>query len=52
MDTILVKVRLPCSAARLENALLKAAHNGHWHDAQVKVDEKGNLIVTYPDASK
>ena len=52
MDTILVKVRLPCSAARLENALLKAAHNGHWHDAQVKVDEKGNLIVTYPDDSK
>ena len=27
MDAILVKVRLPCSAARLENALLKAAHN-------------------------
>ena len=52
MDTILVKVRLPCSAARLENALLKAAHKGHWHDAQVKVDEKGNLIVTYPNDSK
>ena len=52
MNTILIKVRLPCSAARLENALLKAAHNGHWHDAEVKLDEEGNLVVAYPDNSK
>lgn len=52
MDTILVKVRLPCSAARLENALLKAAHNGHWHDAEVKLDDEGDLVVSYPDGSK
>lgn len=52
MDTILVKVRLPCSAARLENALLKAAHNGHWNDAQVTTDDEKNLIVTYPEESE
>ena len=40
MDTILVKVRLPCSVARLENALLKADHNGHWNDAQVTTDDE------------
>jgi len=52
MDTILVKVPLPCSAARLESALLKAAHNGHWHDAQVTTDSDNNLIVTYPEDSE
>ena len=52
MDTILVKVRLLCSAARLENALLKAAHNGHWNDAQVTTDVEKNLIVTYPEESE
>lgn len=48
MTKILVKVPLPCSAARLENALLKAAHNGHWHDAQVRLDEENNIIVAHP----
>ena len=48
MDTILIKVRLPCSVSRLENALLRAAHHGHWHDAQVNTDEDGNLVVTCP----
>ena len=51
MGTILAKVRLPCSAARLEAALLKAAHDGHWHDAVVRVDGDGNLVVACPDGS-
>ncbi len=49
MDMILVKVPLPCSAARLENALLKAAHNGHWHDAQVRISDDDFLVVACPD---
>ena len=48
MDIILARVPLPCSAARLENAILKAAHNGHWHDAQVDIDPENNLVVSYP----
>ncbi len=38
MNITRVKVPLPCSAARSENALLKAAHNGHWHNARVRLD--------------
>ena len=44
----LASVPLPCSAAQLENAILKAAHNGHWHDAEVKV-HGDNLVITYED---
>ena len=44
MEITLVKVPLPCSAVQLENALLRAAHNGHWHDAQVRTDEDGIVI--------
>ena len=48
MEITLAKVLLPCSAAQLENALLKASHNGHWHDAEVKVH--GNqLVITHED---
>ena len=48
MEITLAKVPLPCSAAQLENAILKAAHNGHWHDAEVKV-HGDKLVLTYED---
>ena len=48
MEITLAKVPLPCSAVQLENAILRAAHNGHWHDAKVNVH--GNkLVLTYED---
>ena len=48
MEITLAKVLLPCSAAQLENAILKAAHNGHWHDAQVKV-HSDHLVITHTE---
>ena len=48
MEITLAKIPLPCSAAQLENAILKAAHNGHWHDAQVKVDSD-HLVITHQE---
>ena len=48
MTVTLASVPLPCSAAQLENAILKAAHNGHWHDAEVKV-HGDKLVITYED---
>ena len=48
MEITLAKVLLPCSAAQLENALLKASHNGHWHDAEVKV-HGDQIVITYED---
>ena len=48
MTKTLASVPLPCSAAQLENAILKAAQNGHWHDAEVKV-HGDRLVLTYED---
>ena len=48
MESTLASVPLPCSAAQLENAILKVAHNGHWHDAEVKV-HGDKLVITYED---
>ena len=48
MTTTLASVPLPCSAAQLENAILKVAHNGHWHDAEVKV-HGDKLVITCED---
>ena len=48
MEITLAKVLLPCSAVQLENAILRAAHNGHWHDAEVKVHGE-TLVITYED---
>ena len=45
MEITLAKVPLPCSAVQLENAILRAAHNGHWHDAEVKVH--GDKLVKF-----
>ena len=47
METI-AKITLPCTPARLESLLLKTAHNGHWHDAEVRIDEDGNIVVVTP----
>ena len=46
MEITLAKVPLPCSAVQLENALLKASQNGHWHDAEVKV-HGDQLVITH-----
>ena len=48
MEIALAKVPLPCSAVQLENAILRAAHNGHLHDAEVKV-HGDKLVLTYED---
>lgn len=48
MTKTLASVPLPCSVAQLENAILKAAHNGHWHDAEVKVRDD-RIVLTYED---
>ena len=48
MEITLAKVPLPCSAAQLENALLKASHTGHWHDAEVQV-HGDQLVITHED---
>ena len=47
METI-AKITLPCTPARLESLLLKAAHNGHWHDAEVRMDADGSIAVVTP----
>ena len=48
MEITLAEVPLPCSAAQLENALLKASHNGHWHDAEALV-HGDQLVITHED---
>ena len=48
MEITLAKVSLPCSAVQLENAHIKASHNGHWHDAEVKV-HGDQLVITHED---
>ena len=48
MEITLAKVPLPCSAAQLENAILKVAHNGPWHDAEVKI-HGDQLVITHKD---
>ena len=47
METI-AKITLPCTPARLESLLLKAAHDGHWHDAEVRMDADGSIAVVTP----
>ncbi len=42
-----VGIHLPCSAVQLENAVPKAAQNGHWHDAQEGQGEGNSLTVAH-----
>ena len=35
----------------IEGALLKTAHAGHWHDAEVRVDGDA-ILVSYRDEEK
>lgn len=48
MEVLLATVPLPCSAAQLENAILQAAHNGHWHDAKVKA-HGDHLVISHDE---
>ena len=52
MEITLAKVPLPCSAVQLENALLRAAHNGHWHDAQVRMDKDDSLVIFHEERER
>lgn len=44
--TEIATLSLPCSAAALEKMMLRAAHAGHWHDAEVRIED-GNRLVIY-----
>ena len=48
MEHKLATVNLPCSAAQLEAILLHVSHQGHWHDAQVRMDSDGKLAIFHP----
>ena len=47
---ILAELSLPCGCSAMENAVLRAAHGGHHHDAQIAYrEEDGKLIVFYDE---
>lgn len=46
-DAVLRLVQLPCSPKELEDALLHAAHEGHWQDCEVRL-ESGKLVLVHP----
>lgn len=50
MTTEIARVSLPCSVAALERAILHAAHQGHWHVAQVKVEDD-QLVIYYSNTN-
>lgn len=41
--TEIARVTLPCSVSALEQIVLTASHNGHWHDATIVLD--GNDVT-------
>ena len=45
-EKILRLVSLPCSPNDLEDALLHAAHEGHWHDAEIR-QKDGQLVIIH-----
>ena len=45
-EKILRLVSLPCSPQELEDALLHAAHEGHWHDAEIRQKDR-QLVIIY-----
>ena len=47
----IIAIKLPCSVSLLEKAVLRAANVGHWHDAEVRVDESNRLVVYHGDNS-
>lgn len=50
MAKIIAKVSLPCDMSTLEEAMQHASHEGHWHDAKVKVgDNTDELVIYHPD---
>lgn len=50
-EKILRLVSLPCSPQELENALLHAAHEGHWHDAEIR-QQNNQLVIIHPEIKK
>ena len=51
MKTVKLKIKTPADTSAIEGALLKVAHAGHWHDAEVRVagDE---ILVSYRDEDR
>ena len=49
-EVIVAKILLPCSCSAIESAAISAGHQGHHHDAVIKLSEEGEkkyLIVSY-----
>lgn len=51
LKTIVVRIKTPADTSAIEGALLKAAHAGHWHDAEVRVDGD-EILVSYRDGER
>ena len=46
--TEMATIPLPCSVAALERAILHASHQGHWHDAEVRLAGDGSIVICCP----
>ena len=46
--TVLHVIGLPCSVSDAEAALHRAAHEGHWHHAVLRVSN-GELQIVHPN---
>ena len=51
MKTVKLRIKTPADVSAIEGALLKTAHAGHWHDAEVRVDGD-TIFVSYRDEEK
>lgn len=47
--TQIATIKLPCSAAALERVVLRAASQGHWHDAEIRLESDNRLVVFFCD---
>ena len=43
--TVLARTALPCSPSELEHLILRAAHDGHWEDAEVQTEDTELVLV-------
>ena len=46
--TEMATIPLPCSVAALERAILHASHQGHWHDAEVRLGDDNAIVISRP----
>ena len=46
--TEMATIPLPCSVAALERAILHASHQGHWHDAEVRLGDDNTIVICRP----